>query len=637
MCGICGIITEKEQDNRDALRRMSTALIHRGPDSYGEDCDERVNIAIRRLRIIDLISGDQPLFNEDNSIVLVANGEIYNYIELQCILQERGHNLATKNDCEVIIHLYEEYGIECFHYLRGMFAFVLYDKKQKQVLIARDQIGEKPLYYNINGNKVIFSSEMKSILKEGSIPFVFDADAVNLYFHYQYVPEPRTPINGVYKLPAAHYMFIDLSTWHISINKYWSINSIQPIFDDPVKVIQNELQVIGDLLVRSDVPVGVALSGGIDSSAVASLVASHSSKSVHAFSVGYVGDHACDETEDARQFADDIGIAFHAEYVNTEDVVSFFPKLNYFRDDPIADISGHGYYAVSHAAHEMNVPVLLFGHGGDEFFWGYQWVIDAAKKSHLKNLLHETHYATLFRSLQNIGQWKRIIRDVLMDAYNGTLIHSIQASFYSACHNDQLIFMDSIEDFRSAHYTGCNYYPREFKEKYKPELPYDIFRECLPWTNIDIITTKLIYETYLLENGIAQGDRLSMASSVEGRIPFVDRVLIEKVIGLRRAHSDLHLPPKYWLKAAVKPLVPEYILNRKKRGFTPPIHEWESELFDSYGHTLKDGELVRQGILSHRGGNILSKGEHPRGVVSPISFKALVLEQWAQNIGGEFH
>ena len=166
MCGICGIITKNEQNNLDALRRMSDALLLRGPDSYGEDCDECVKLAIRRLRIIDLAHGDQPLFNEDKCLVLIANGEIYNYIELQKDLVKQGHNLATNNDCEVILHLYEMYGVNCLHFLRGMFAFALYDKVKQQVFIARDQIGEKPLYYFVADNKVVFSSEMKSILQE---------------------------------------------------------------------------------------------------------------------------------------------------------------------------------------------------------------------------------------------------------------------------------------------------------------------------------------------------------------------------------------------------------------------------------------------------------------------------------------
>ena len=476
MCGICGIITKDEQNNRDTLRRMSNALTHRGPDSYGEDCDEWVKLAIRRLRIIDLAHGDQPLFNEDNSLVLIANGEIYNYIELQKEPLEQGHNLATNNDCEVILHLYEMYGVHCLQYLRGMFAFALYDKERRQVCIARDQIGEKPLYYSVTDNKVVFSSEMKSILQEGSIPFELDLNAVNLYFHYQYVPEPKTPIIGISKLPAGHYMMISLREWTISLKKYWDSNTIQPLSGDPVSIIRDELQRVGELVIRSDVPIGVALSGGIDSSAVAALAAINSPEQVHTFSIGYTGNHPCDETPDAARFAEDIGVPFHATYVDTEDIVSSFPKINYLRDDPIADISGHSYYTVCRASQDAKVPVLLFGHGGDEFFWGYQWVVDAAKKSHLKQMLIEKKYPQMLGYMRDMFHGKQHLHDLGMDVWNRQSLHVLRSRICSFRNDDQLVFMDAHKDFQEVHFNAQKYYYQEFLNTISKSMPYDIFR-----------------------------------------------------------------------------------------------------------------------------------------------------------------
>ena len=363
MCGIAGIISSEplSVSHTKSVERMNNALIHRGPDSEGIFNDRHIALAHRRLSIIDLATGDQPLYNSDRSLVLIANGEIYNFIELREELKGKGCIFSTNSDCEVIVYLYAHYGIECLHYLRGMFAFALWDKKRKRLLLARDRMGEKPIYLFEKDNHIVFSSEMKSLLTSGLVPFSLDPHAVNEYFHYQYVPEPKTPIKGVRKLAPAHYMTIDIDNWHVIEKQYWCMRDASPLTGDPSELIQCELNRISELVIRSDVPVGVALSGGLDSSAIAALAVRKSPDTMHAFSVGYPGRPSCDERQEARAFADALKMPFHEIELTTEEMVDFFPELVFLRDDPIADISGFCYYRLRtlQGARAMNETLAL--------------------------------------------------------------------------------------------------------------------------------------------------------------------------------------------------------------------------------------------------------------------------------------
>src|SRR5687768_3325767 len=389
MCGIAGfasrnVISEAELD---AVSRVNQSLVHRGPDGEGQYGSAHVALAMRRLSIIDLEGGWQPLYNEDRSLTLIANGEIYNFVELRQQLESHGHQFSTGSDCETILHLYEEHGTDCVLYLRGMFSFALWDAKRQRLMLARDRMGEKPLYIYESDGQLLFASEMKALLASGMVPFELDAPAIDLYFHYQYVPEPLTPLKGVRKLDAGHILVVDVANWRVTDERYWSMEDAPPLAGDPATLIREELETVSEIVIRSDVPVGVALSGGLDSSAIAALAASKYPGTMHAFSVGYPGSPRNDERADARALAAHIGLPFHDVELTTGDMVAFFPELVYWRDDPIADMAGYGYYAVSKLARENEVPVLLQGQGGDELFWGYNWVREAARESSRKETL----------------------------------------------------------------------------------------------------------------------------------------------------------------------------------------------------------------------------------------------------------
>ena len=371
MCGVCGIVSSSPVIDEDLVVRMQSAMIHRGPDGRGEYFDSHIALAMRQLNTINVTAEHHPLSNEDYSLILVAGGTIYNYVEVRKQLEAKGHTFRTNDDCEVILHLYEDYGTACVNYLRGPFAFALWDTKHDRLILARDRIGEKPLYIYETNTSLLFASELKALLSSGAVPFLFDYDAINLYFYYQYVPDPRTPIKGVRKLPPGCICCINVKNWEISQKRYWRMEDAQPLVGDPATLIRKELDEISKLIIQSNVPVGVALSGGLDSGAIAALVAREYPETMHAFSIGYPGRPPCDEREDARQLADHLGMPFHEIELKTEDLVHLFPQMNYWRDDPIADISGYGYYAVMKLAREHGVSVMLQGHGGDELFWGY--------------------------------------------------------------------------------------------------------------------------------------------------------------------------------------------------------------------------------------------------------------------------
>lgn len=632
MCGISGVISAGSQSNAGMVAAMSDALLHRGPDGSGIFQGQHVSLAMRRLSIIDLGGGGQPLYSEDGAIVLIANGEIYNHVELRQDLERRGHQFRTHSDCEVILHLYEEFGAGCVDSLRGMFAFALWDSKCRKLLLGRDRMGEKPLYYWSDKERMIFCSELRGLLASRQIPFDLDPVAVCDYFHFNFVPEPGTILRGVRKLPAAHVMTVTLPDLAISQSCYWRPEDAPEIDDDPVRVIAEELDDVFKLVVRSDVPVGLALSGGVDSSAIALLAARHYPGKLQAFSVGYEGRPACDERRMAQSFAQEMGIGFHEIELSQSGMLDSFADVVHLRDDPICDISGYGYYSVMKASRLAGVPVMLQGHGADELFWGYAWVRDAARLAERKR--HQKRKPSLLPflvpelpgdlSAMEIRRW--------IKSGAGLRKGIVDFQALTAEGSDRVPFYDLSEEYQIA----LSKFRRLTESSYLKSLAdYDPARHFSPrgsGHHSSVAVTKLICDTYLQQVGIAQGDRLGMASSVELRLPFVDHVLVEKVIGLRKVRHDHALEPKSWLKSALRGSLPDRILDRPKQGFAPPVRNWHRALINEFGQSLRQGELVQRGILSPAGARSLSGSSSPLFVSSHLSLRALVLETWCREM-----
>ena len=593
MCGITGIISRYNLNENDitSVNDMSSSLYHRGPDAEGHYRSNNMMMSMRRLSIIDLNNGYQPFYSNDGKLVLIANGEIYNYVELSESLRAKGYSFKTNSDCECIVHLYSEYGKRCVEHLRGMFAFAIWDENKQILFLARDRMGEKALFIHQTSDKLIFSSEMKSLMRSGQVNSNLNLEAINLFFHYQYIPEPLTGIDSVKKLPAGHYLSLDLKTWQLTQSQYWDILDASPIeHSKPEFLIRQQIEDVGKLITRSDVPVGVALSGGLDSSAILALAAKTSREKPTAFTIGYQGRPSCDERNDAKALAQHLKLPFYEMEISTDDMVDFFPELNYWRDEPIADISGHNYHAVMKLAHQHGVKVMMQGQGGDELFWGYPWLQNSLKESRQR--------AQLF-------------------------------NFTGKAEKAPLSFYQHVPEYSFARQNLNNLYTPQFQSSLTTS-PEDIHTFSLPWQDLELKITKLICNGYLLGNGINHGDRLSMANSVELRLPFLDYKFIETVIGLRKCNPDGDLKPKKWLKTALEPLLPEWVINRPKRGFTPPMRDWLEALIQRYGSCLKEGILVSEGIFSEEAiEKILTSKEM---MMRCLAFKALVFEKWWKNI-----
>jgi asparagine synthase (glutamine-hydrolysing) len=639
MCGIIGLIGSSELGPAEvaAVRRGNAAMQHRGPDGEGEFADtgrrpatgpQHLFMAMRRLSIIDLAHGWQPLCNEDGTIAVIANGEIYNYVELRAELLARGHRLRTHSDIEVIPHLYEEWGLEFVDRLRGMFALAMWDARRRRLILCRDRMGEKPLYVQRAGNALWFASELKALLATGRVPCELDAAATDSYLHYGFIPEPRTAIAGVQKLPAGHMLVVQPQPWSMTESCYWRIEVAPPLSGDARELVRAELDTVGRQIVRADVPIGVALSGGFDSSLVAALTVRNATQ-VHAFTAGYEGRPAQDERHLAARFATELGMQIHGLELATADMCAQFPRLAFDRDDPVADIAGFGFYMLSRQAHEAGCPVLLQGHGGDELLWGYSWTPHAVVHSQRKVAGRPLGALEALRRLLPTGlsrpQWVRFAYLI-----GGLLAGWRDPSPGRRSPPDQLVAYDLSDIFQIGAYAARRSYAHEFRERVLAgtERPTD-FQRCLgAEVPIDIQIIALLCRGFLMEHGLAQGDRLSMANSVELRLPLVDYRLAEALVGLQKSKPLYQERPKGLLIEAARDLVPDYVVNQPKRGFNPPVSQWISALRSRFGRDLGSGALVADRVLDAGAARRLAQSTSRFGADYDLFFKYLVLEFW---------
>ncbi|HVP32979.1 MAG TPA: asparagine synthase (glutamine-hydrolyzing) [Steroidobacteraceae bacterium] len=638
MCGIVGLIRSGEITAADiaAVRGANSAMRHRGPDGEGEygigatalAGGRHLFMAMRRLSIIDLAHGWQPLFNEDRTIAVIANGEIYNYVELRQELLARGHRLQTHSDIEVIPHLYEEFGLDFVHRLRGMFALALWDASRRRLVLCRDRMGEKPLYLYRDGAAIWFASELKVLLASGSVPCELDPAAIDSYLHYGFIPEPRTAVAGVRKLPAGHLLVVDAEPWSETEHCYWRIEDAPPLSGDVRERVRAELDVVGRQIVRADVPIGVALSGGFDSSLVAAL-AVRNATDVHAFTAGYEGQPPQDERQLATRFAADLGMRVHELELSTSEMSERFPRLAFDRDDPVADIAGFGYYMLARRAHEAGCPVLLQGQGGDELLWGYSWAVNAVLHSERKIAGRPIGTLEALRGLLPTGlsrpQWVRFAYVI-----GGLLAGWRDPSPGRSSAPDQLVAYDLSDIFQIGAHAARATYARRFHERVlgSAARPADFQRRLGAEYPIDIQILALLCRGYLMEYGLAQGDRLSMASSVELRVPLVDYRLAETIVGLQK-HKPLYRDrPKSLLIEAARDLVPDYVVHRPKRGFNPPVSQWIAALRLRFGPELASGALVATDVLDADSAIRLGRPTSRFDSGYDLFFKYLVLEYW---------
>ncbi|PZO38701.1 MAG: asparagine synthase (glutamine-hydrolyzing) [Pseudanabaena frigida] len=639
MCGIIGIIS-KDLITVNNFYKLLTVIKSRGPDDCGEWHDDRVYLGHTRLSILDLSSlGHQPMSYQNERYWITFNGEIYNYLEIRQELIDLGYLFDSKTDTEVLLAAYAQWGKNCLEKLRGMFAFAIWDTQSKQLFLARDRIGEKPLYYWYDRDKFYFASELKALVKMLPHQPKLDPISIDLFLHYQYVPEPRTPLAGVYKLTAAHYLLIDYQTWEIQPQPYWSLSQIPPISGDPIELIRQELDRVIELTLRSDVAVGVALSGGIDSGAIAALAAPKYKDTLQCFSIGYPNRPPYDERKQAEELAKSLGLPFADIELKTEALVDFFPDLVSAMDDPIADIAAFGHYSVMKLASDRGIKVMMSGIGGDELFWGYAWTIEAVQLTQRKQQILQGQIKPRF-GLDLISKFAnhRLYRKFAYShkspqALRSLLSQGIEHSLLDLQHPEQAVYQNLVGNFQLA----LQYSKQLYTDEFAALIPYrNAFRPYeMHSQNIDEIPQQIcqiLFDTWLVSNCLALGDRVSMASSVETRLPFLDYKLIELVMGLRQTQPDQELGLKYWLKQSLKGTIPDEVLNRPKQGFQPPVQEWMEGILDRYINYLIDGHLLELQVIDASYLNKICQEFTNKREHTFMLYKLLLLEIWYRKV-----
>ncbi|HEV2060392.1 MAG TPA: asparagine synthase (glutamine-hydrolyzing) [Solirubrobacteraceae bacterium] len=586
MCGIVGQARTDREVERALLAAMCETIVHRGPDATGIEVDGGTGLAVQRLAVIDLVSGDQPVANEDGSVVVVLNGEIYNYVELRRRLEAAGHRLSTRGDTEVIAHLYEEMGDRCVEELRGMFAFALWDKRRRRLLLARDRIGKKPLFYHHRDGCLTFASETKALLADRSIPRVVDEQSIDQYLHFQHVGAPWSAFRGVHKLPPAH--VLSWQAGQIDVRRYWklSFQAAAPISEeDAAERLRDELLDATRIRLRSDVPLGAYLSGGIDSSAVVAAMA-RTSSTVKTFAIGF-DVAAYDETSHAQSVADLFGTDHRVLHM-TPDALELLPQLAWSFGEPFADQSAIPSFYLARMTRE-HVTVALNGDGGDEAFAGYPRYLANVVTTRMADLpgpLVRTIGAAanrFDRGVHPASTKHRIIR------LGQTLSASPPARYAT-----WLAYLNEVD--RERLYTS------EYLAHLRAIEPRRPYLERA-WTDSDAgsLVNRLLdvdIQSYLPGDLLVKADISSMAHSLELRSPFLDHRFMEFAAALPGRFKLRGGVTKHILRRALKPWLPEAILQRPKMGFEVPLAEWfRGELSDLPGTILLDETARSRGMF----------------------------------------
>ena len=559
-CGICGFVGLSD---KPLLKSMCEAIRHRGPDDTGYYLDSEVGLGIDRLKVIDLATGDQPIHNEDGSVWVVFNGEIYNYLELKKELEGLGHRFYTASDTETLVHAYETWGAQCVTHLRGMFAFAIWDTKAKTLFIARDRFGKKPLYYALADDSVfLFASELKSILRYEGLKRTLDYDAVDHYFTYMYVPSPLSIFKEIRKLPPASYA--TFSKGRLSVTQYWDFkpNPDNRLDEDSlVDLLYDSIQEAMRVRMRSDVPLGAFLSGGIDSSTVVAFMSRLSDQPVKTVSIGF--NTEIDETGYARQVADFLHTDHH-EYIVTPDAHKLLPKLIWHFDEPFADHSMIPTYCLSEVTRK-EVTVALSGDGGDELFMGYPFLLDPKSYSLYSKVPQPLRRPSLrvIRALPVKSQTRRMAQ------------HAYEKGYADQSYGERFTMRVTLHDEKGLR----SLYSKERLASHEVAGTYGYYDrlmgDCASKDPLDVVDYATV-RGYLEEDILVKVDRMSMAVSLEVRCPLLDQELASLVERIPSHMKMRNRQTKHIFKkmAVKKRLIPKEIALRNKQGFGAPIESW---------------------------------------------------------------
>jgi asparagine synthase (glutamine-hydrolysing) len=617
MCGIAGMVQTHPDGavNEAVIHGMCEAIVHRGPDDEGIFVKDGVGLGMRRLSIIDLAGGHQPVFNEDKTVWIVFNGEIYNFLELRPELERRGHRFSTHSDTEVIVHLYEEYGAECVQKLRGMFAFALYDERAGRLLLVRDRLGKKPLHYAVQNGTLLFASEMKALLAVRPELAKVDQPALLQYMYFGYIPDPATAFEPIRKLPAGH--LLEFERGNVQVRQYWDLpeyGTYDPASEEEVlEELEARLAEAVRIRLIADVPLGAMLSGGTDSSTIVALMARASSQPVKTFSIGFQ-QADFNEAPYARLVAEKFGTDHH-ELIVEPDLVDTVTHLTAHLEEPFGDSSMLPTYFISCLARK-HVKVALTGDGGDETFAGYD---------RYRIHLHD-------RAYERIPDWtKRLYREhvhrwVPYAMPGRNLAYSISLPWQER-YTEGVSFQSFQREMGvlSEDFVGGNGAPLKAFREYLDKAPaHD------PLSRVLYLDTK----TYLPGDILTKVDRMSMATSLEARVPMLDHVFLEWVTALAPRWKMRNGSQKFILrKLAERVGVPKEVLNRPKRGFSLPLGHWmRHELKDLVQTILLEPRTLQRGYFNPRGvRRMLAEHFDQRRDHSARLWRLLMFELWHRN------
>ena len=622
MCGIAGVADFGGAVEQELVARMCDAIVHRGPDSRGVHVEPHVGLGIQRLAIIDVSGGDQPIFNEDGSVAVVMNGEIYNYRLLREELERAGHRFATASDTEVLVHLYEEHGSRLVDRLRGMFAFAVWDRRRQRLLLARDRVGKKPLYWARHGDRLWFGSELRSLLQDPALPRRVDPHAIEAYLALQYVPDPMCVFEGIHKLAPGRTLEADADG--VRIERYWKLDYSHKSDVGEEEAAERIRELIDEatrIRLMSEVPLGAFLSGGIDSSAVVASMARQSAEPVKTFSIGF-GDPAFDETRYARMVAELYGTD-HREFRVEPDAISIMPAMARHYGEPFADPAAIPSFYLSELT-SRHVTVALNGDGGDESFAGYtrygrsnvldrmQRIPPAVRRAgaRLARLVPEGPTERSPRT--RLRRHAAALASEPWDSYAMAIVA------FDRERREQLLapeFAASLDGFRAEHVL------------------------MRPWldataTNVVERAMEVDLETYLPGDLLPKVDIATMAYSLEGRSPFLDHELMEFAATLPADMKMRGTEGKLILKKALRGRVPDEILDRPKMGFGVPLVHWfREELRDLPAERLLDRSALERGYF-RRGAIETLIQEHREGTAdhSWRLWALLALDSWHREV-----
>jgi asparagine synthase (glutamine-hydrolysing) len=620
MCGIAGVVSENRESNigEALVRHMCNQIVYRGPDDEGIYVADGAGLGMRRLSIIDISGGHQPVFNEDRTAWIVYNGEVYNFPELRPELENRGHRFYTKTDTEVIIHLYEEMGAECVTKLRGMFGLAIYDKVKRKLILARDRLGKKPLHYALHKGNLYFGSEIKSIL--AAAPELAEVNSQGLleYLYYGYVPEPITAFVGIHKLPSGH--LLEFEDGKIHIRQYWDLpeyNTHPPKSEEEcLEELEQRLFEATKIRLISDVPLGAFLSGGTDSSTIVGLMARASSGPVKTFSIGFKKNDF-NEADYARIVARKFGTDHH-EMILEPDVVQTVEHLTSSLEEPFGDSSMLPTYYVSQMA-RRHVTVALSGDGGDEIFAGYDRYRIHARRQIFEKVpgwARRFYRDSVFPRLPNSMQGRKFSYNISLP-WQERYVDGL--SFLPAFERDTPLLSD---DFRAM--------------LQRSEDPGNVLRRRFAAANAKDPVSQILYvdtKTYMVDDILAKVDRMSMLNSLEVRVPILDHVFIEWVTGLPPEWKLRGKHQKYILrKLAERVGVPREVLYRQKQGFSLPLVHWMRHELKDMLMILIEPRTLERGYFQPAGVRKLMDDHLLRGkTMTGRLWRLLMFELWHRN------